>query len=444
MVRDTSPTQLLENALRGRISVPARELHGVFEQAGSNPRTLQRAASVHPGIVRLGRTHQVRYALTRQVQGVGDRCPLSLVHRDGRVRRVATLIALQNDHWTVLPHDHAILPRYASLGSEDGIFFGLPWYLANLRPDGFLGRNLARRYARLLDVPDDVTRWTDDDVVLANVRDVIDPPGNWILGERLPPGDGELPIAPGSRAQIYSDRAERAAQGLPTGSSAGGEQPKFTAVVERSEGPVHVLVKFSPPRGDRIGDRWSDLLICEHIAADVLMGTGGIPTPRTEIVEAGRRVCLEVERFDREGLAGRHGTASLMALSPPLGGPANNWTDATAFLRDRHLVDERVAARAALVDAFGDRIGNTDRHLGNLALLIDDGPPFRLAPIYDMLPMSMRPTAHGELPQVRLPGGVADPAAIGLARHYWRDVAAHPMITTEFREGAARIAEQLH
>ena len=443
MVSDISPTDLLETALRGRISVPARELHEVFERAGLNPRTLQRTALRHPRTVRLGRTHQARYALTRQLPGVGDRFPVSIVHPDGRVGRVATLFALRENHWAVLPSNSTAFPRYATLGSEEGSFFGLPWYLAGWRPDGFVGRNLVRRYARLLNVPDDLMRWTDDDVVLANARGLIDPPGNWILGERMPAGDSELPVALDERAQIYADRAERAAQGLPTGSSAGGEQPKFTAVIERLGAPVHVLVKFSPPRGERIGDRWADLLVCEHIAAEALRSADGIPTPRTELIRAGSRVCLEVERFDREGLAGRRGTASLMALSPPLGGPANNWTAAASFLRDQRLVDESVARRVALVDAFGDRIGNSDRHLGNLALLIDNGPPFRLAPIYDMLPMSLRPTAHGELPQVQLGGGVVDPAALGLAQQYWRDVAAHPMITSEFREGAARIVQQL-
>src|ERR1700759_779745 len=118
MIRDISPTRLLETTLQGRISVPAREMHEVFARAGLNPRTLQRAAASHPHVVRFGRTHQVRYALTRQIRGVGDRCPLAPVSSDGRVERAGSLVALQNDHWTVLAHDGAFLPRYASLGSE--------------------------------------------------------------------------------------------------------------------------------------------------------------------------------------------------------------------------------------------------------------------------------------------------------------------------------------
>jgi HipA-like C-terminal domain len=442
MASDISPTTLLENTLRRRISVPAREMHAVFASTGLTARTLQRAVATHPRVVRLGETSQTRYALTREVLGLGDRFPLSLIHSDGRIERVATLVALQDDHWAVQAKDLAYIPRYGQIGSEEGSFHGLPWYLSGWRPDGFVGRNLVRRYATILGAPADLKRWTDDHVVLANARGVIDPPGNWVLGETLPPGSGEETVALDARAAIYAERAERATLGGPTGSSAGGEQPKFTAIVRRPEGPVHVLVKFSPPRGERVGDRWADLLVCEHLAAEVLMGHG-IHTPRTEIIEAQSRLCLEVERFDRHGLSGRSGTASLMALSPPLGGPANNWTADAGFLRDKGLVGEREVQSIAFVDSFGDRIGNTDRHLGNLALLIDNGPPFRLAPNYDMLPMSLRPTAHGELPAVQLPAAIADPKALAIARQYWHRVAQNPLITAPFREGAARVAQEL-
>ena len=142
---------------------------------------------------------------------------------------------------------------------------------------------LARRYARLLDVPDDVTRWTDDDVVLANVRDVIDPPGNWILGERLPPGDGELPIAPAARAQIYSDRAERcSARTSPPDHPPAESSRSSPRWSNAAKDHVHVLVKFSRLRGaSHRRPLVRSARSANIIAADVLMGTGGIPTPRT-------------------------------------------------------------------------------------------------------------------------------------------------------------------
>jgi len=442
MTHDKIPTTLLGTALRGRTSVPSREIRVAFANAGYNARTLQRAAAANPNVLRLGETNRTRYALTRPIADIADRFPLSIVDVDGQVKHVATLFALQNDHWAVLERDGLTTPHYTKLGSEDHLFYGLPWYLASWRPEGFIGRNLVHRFAGILGAPTDLTQWTDDHVVVANARGVIDPLGNWVLGETLPAGDSQPWVEPVARATAYADRATRAAGGEPSGSSAGGEQPKFTAILARPNGPVHVLVKFSPPRGDAVGDRWADLLVCEHLAAALLLESG-IVAPRTEIVEAGQRLCLEVERFDRQGLSGRRGTASLMALSASLNGPPSGWTASARFLRDRDVVEEAVVTGAALLDAFGDRIGNTDRHLGNLAVLLDDGPPFRLAPVYDMLPMRFRPSAQGELPRVELAPAVADPVALALAGQFWRRVAEHPLITPAFRDGAASIARHL-
>ena len=76
-----------------------------------------------------------------------------------------------------------------------------------------------------------------------------------------------------------------------------------------------------------------------------------------------------------------------------------------------------------LLHLFGGLIGNTDMHLGNVAFFTDDYATFRLAPAYDMLPMALRPTTHGELPQV-------EPAL--------------PMPTDETWTRAADLAEAFH
>ena len=56
--------------------------------------------------------------------------------------------------------------------------------------------------------------------------------------------------------------ADAAADRLPAGSSAGGEQSKFTCHVD--DDPV--IVKFSPLRATPFGERWYDLLQLEHLA----------------------------------------------------------------------------------------------------------------------------------------------------------------------------------
>ncbi len=59
-------------------------------------------------------------------------------------------------------------------------------------------------------------------------------------------GSGASHRRPDERSGTYPALAEAAIGGVLPGSSAGGEQPKFGAIVGTASGPEHVLVKFSP------------------------------------------------------------------------------------------------------------------------------------------------------------------------------------------------------
>ncbi len=70
----------------------------------------------------------------------------------------------------------------------------------------------------------------------------------------------------GTTTQSYGELAKAAAQGEIPGSSAGGEQPKFTAFAMTPDGPRHVIVKFSEPDQGLVQEFWRDLLLAEHLA----------------------------------------------------------------------------------------------------------------------------------------------------------------------------------
>jgi hypothetical protein len=55
-----------------------------------------------------------------------------------------------------------------------------------------------------------------------------------------------------------------AARGEAPGSSAGGEQPKFTTYAETPAGPRHLIVKFSEREPSPVTERWRDLLLNAH------------------------------------------------------------------------------------------------------------------------------------------------------------------------------------
>jgi len=115
--------------------------------------------------------------------------------------------------------------------------------------------------------------------------------------------------------------------GQPVGSSAGGEQPKFTVSIERAGEVLNVLVKFSPPIDSIEGRRWTDLLVCEQIALQ-LVQEKGVPAVKTALLESEGRVFLEVVRFDRVGRFGRLPMISLRAIDNELYGRQDNWVAA--------------------------------------------------------------------------------------------------------------------
>jgi hypothetical protein len=127
---------------------------------------------------------------------------------------------------------------------RDGWFDGLPYFLQDLRPDGFLGRRFARVYAQLLQLSDEPRSWSDDDALYAVSLLGADQSGNFIVGEsayRLWLDQlQQTPECLDSRQlpQAYTERAQRAMQYGLAGSSAAGEFPKFTALRTLAGGPT--------------------------------------------------------------------------------------------------------------------------------------------------------------------------------------------------------------
>jgi hypothetical protein len=225
--------------------------------------------------------------------------------------------------------------------------------------------------------------------------------------------------------------------GLP-GSSAHGEQPKFAIMLQTPGGPLSVLVKFSPPIGTAVGQRWSDLLIAEHRAHEVLRGAG-VPAAGSRIFQFADRTYLQVDRFDREGLEGRIGVTSLFAIDTYLYGALDNWIAAGLRLHRDRRIDARVLEQVQFVATFGGLIANTDRHFGNLAFYDHYDGRFELAPIYDMLPMLFAPEHDQILARAfQPPDPTSDTLRVwararALAEEYWHGLASDPRISEEFR-----------
>jgi DNA-binding transcriptional ArsR family regulator len=411
-------------------------------------RALRRAGDE---IVRIGRARASRYALAREIARAGSRWPLYRITAAGSGERLGELRAIRAEGFHLEPE--RALPALMRGEFVDGLYPGLPWFLDDQRPQGFLGRAFASRYGEELDAPRDVLRWDQQDVLLALLRHGENMPGDLVAGEASLERALQHALAPDDivdlqdRAQRYPALAEAALRGEVPGSSAAGERPKFLATLSEPDGLRSVLVKFSDRNTTPAGQRWADLLRCEKLAGDALRAHG-LPAAHADIVQADGRTFMQSTRFDRTPTLGRLGFVSLAALDAAFYGHAGVawWRLATTLQRDRWITADD-AQRMRTIGLFGALIANSDMHLGNVALMLKDDAPLALAPTYDMLPMQFIPAASGEivardyLVTLPLPEHLAEwQSAATAAQDFWQRVQNEPAISEGFRSIAASAA----
>jgi hypothetical protein len=365
-------------------------------------RALAALAARGDELVRLGSGRSSFYSL-RDPWPELPQLPVRRVDEAGRVHELGLLVPIK--------------PAGFVLQGADGtarLSDGLPWWLADLRPQGFLGRAFAQQHAAALGLPAAVHTWTDRHVLRALATQGFDGVGNLLVGDTAREQflrsavPAALPRA--GRGAAYARRAAQALAGDVPGSSAGGEQPKFTAYAATASGPAHVLVKFSLPEANPLTERWCDLLLAEHLALQVLHG-GGLAAARSELIEHGTQRFLQLERFDRIGALGRRALHSLGSLDDEFTGDRSApWPVAVERLVQQRLVEPPALPAVQQLYAFGVLIANTDMHMGNLSFFSAAGQVCALAPAYDMLPMALAPTAAGALrdalPPLQLPSCV--------------------------------------
>lgn len=399
----------------------------------SQPTVSRLLAQLGDRIIAIGNARARRYTRIRDVRGLGGSFPIFQIDTEGNAHQIGTLYAVAQDRFLWVPLDARVQ-----------LFRSLPWFIADLHPEGFVGRAYVRRLHVELGLPPRSLDWNDDHVLSALARRGEDTMGDLVIGresvERYFRLTREMPAPIREQAIVdsYPRFAQEAMDGQPAGSSAGGEQPKFTAMIERSGTVRSVLVKFSPPISTIEGRRWADLLICEHHALEVV-NRWGIGAAQSTIVEAGGRIFLEVVRFDRTGLLGRLPIISLRAIDNEFYGFQDNWVNAVNRMAKDGSLSPRDAASLRWLSVFGSLIGNNDQHFGNVSLIKHAGSRYTLAPAYDVLPMVYRPV-DGAVPSRPLSAPAVIPgapdewlSALEGATRFWNEAAADLRISEEFR-----------
>ena len=431
----TGLTSAINLSEKLNVSIPT--LHRILHERGDQ-------------IIRLGATKKARFALRRSLRGKKEAIPVYMINELGQGFNVGnldliapqgSLFNLQKLGW---PNDAEHL---------NGIWGGLPYPLYDMRPQGYLGRIFAKQAAIDFDVPTDPNCWSDDDIVIMLSRKGADTPGNLIIGDDayqlwLQSIASQAPsIQAGCEAQHYPALANAATALIGCGSSAGGEFPKFTIkrILAGSHTP-HVMVKFSGGDHSIPVQRWSDLLICEHLALQVLKTNTSLQAAKSRIIKSEGRTFLELERFDRYAEWGRLPLISLAMLDAAFVGSSHgDWPKVLEKLVALGIVPKAVVQEVLVLWWFGRLIANNDMHLGNLSFQFaqHEGQELslRLSPAYDMLPMLYAPLSGGEVPlrqftvALPLPQQVtAWQIAYEAALCFWQLVSEHDGISLSFRE----------
>lgn len=435
-----SPTQLIHHLQAGVAS--AGELMRALGISQASISRLTTELIRQNRVLRIGATRGARYALRRDVGSIGSSWPLYRIDAKGHAHRAGILNALAGNQYYFEAADE-------SFATVAGLSHGLPYFLQDQRPAGFLGRNVPRLYPEL-ELPQRVLDWTDDHYLTYLTRRGSDAVGDLILGAasmdlHLASERSRRAIEPDERIEAYLALAREALAGGLPGSSAHGENPKFATLIRVDGAPQQVLVKFSPTRDSAVGRRWSDLLVAEHLAHR-LLESAGIPSCRSQVLQSADRTFLEMARFDRAGASGRIGVTSLHAVDTERYGRLDDWVAAGERLAGDRIIDGQSLERIRFLSAFGSLIANTDRHFGNLAFFDRYDGHLALAPAYDMLPMLFAP-AHEQMVAHRFdpPTPTAQsletwPAALALARRYWRALALDERVSDDFRAIAAECA----
>jgi hypothetical protein len=408
--------------LRARPGTPAAELR---RGLGISPSRLSRLlAEAGELVLRFGKARSTSYALARTIRDLGVSAPIFEVGLDGAPRETGRLTFLQPDkYWLVY-------------GGGEGIREYLPIFLKESGPAGFLGRQFSARHPEL-GLPARLDAWRAEDYLRAIALRGEDAVGNLVVGTESMERFLRLEEQPADSRDYPA-----LAQGIPSKrrhSSAGGERPKFTAMVDGR----HVLVKVAHPGEGDEAVRWRDLLLCEHLALEVIREAGVAQAAESRCIDLDGWRFLEVVRFDRVGHRGRVGVRSLEAVKVEAQISAARWTDAMDGLAGglRPLVSKEDASRVRWLEAFGGLTGNDDRHDGNVSFLRDEKGALSLAPAYDTAPMALAPVAPGVLenswsPETLVAGQAEWKRAVPWALRYWDLLQAEARLELRLRQRA--------
>jgi hypothetical protein len=407
----------------------------------SQPTLSRILSAIKSELVVIGKARETQYAIQRKITDTAMPIAIYEIREDGSSRQFGILYAIKPNGF------------YFEAKTQDatsGIYNDLPYFLNDLRPTGFLGRFIPIQNEDL-HLPKDISLWTAEHCLKYLSQRGWNTIGNFIMGDLsfqlyLEKSHSKNGIETKNRENNYAVYANDVLAAGDPGSSAGGEHPKFTAILLPEN--QHVLVKFSAPIDTDIGKRIADILICEHIALQILK-KNACDAADSDILIHDDRVFLEVKRFDRIGKFGRRGLISLGTLDAEFSGTMSTWSKTAADLVNHKIIPADLLEKIRFREIFGELIANNDMHLYNLSFFTQGNIIIDLAPVYDMGPMLFMPRNNQIVKREFVPSlPHPDNAKIWIeglaaAQEFWNAVLEDKRISAHFKEIAMSCKNKL-
>jgi DNA-binding transcriptional ArsR family regulator len=135
----------------------------------SQPTVSRALAAMSEEVIKIGQRKTTRYALRDRGRGFDD-IPVYRVDSQGQVKALGVLTPVRPDGFVFTQTDGRQTHSH-----------GLPWWLLDMRPQGYLGRTYAARYGASLGLPSQTQEWTDSHALRALLMHGHDAVGNLLF-----------------------------------------------------------------------------------------------------------------------------------------------------------------------------------------------------------------------------------------------------------------------
>ncbi len=149
----------------------------------SQPTVARNLREMGDSVIKLPEGRSVRYAVTCNAFGANDRLPLVMVDAHGTHVVVANIRPLAHGGFFVEAENGMSEVLQGDKGN--GVYDDLPYFLYDLCPQGFIGRQIALEMASQSDVfPPDPRNWNSNHIGRFLLSNGDDLPGNFKLGDQ--------------------------------------------------------------------------------------------------------------------------------------------------------------------------------------------------------------------------------------------------------------------